>query len=188
MKVTATTLPGALLIEPRLWPDRRGFFFESYNRRAFRDAGITVDWVQDNHSRSCKGVLRGLHYQAPPHAQDKLVRVTAGSVFDVIVDLRDGSPGFGHWFGVELSAANRRMLFVPEGFAHGFCVLSEAAEVLYKCSDFYAPEAARGILWNDPDLAVAWPLPDPILSEQDTAHPRFAERTSEFVYTPPAVQ
>jgi len=156
MRVLPTSLPDVLLIEPTVFEDARGFFFESYNRKAFADAGIDADFVQDNHSRSHHGVLRGLHYQIE-HAQGKLVRVVAGEVHDVAVDLRRSSPRFGRHVGVRLSAANRRMLFVPPGFAHGFLVLSEAAEFVYKTTDYWYPAHERTLRWNDPALGIAWP-------------------------------
>lgn len=168
MNVITTALPEVLLIEPKVFGDDRGFFFESYNRRAFGEAtGIDVDFVQDNHSRSANNVLRGLHYQIV-QAQGKLVRVVAGEVFDVAVDIRRSSPNFGKWVGVNLSAANKRMLWVPPGFAHGFLVVSDAAEFLYKTTDYYAPQHERCIAWNDPDLAIDWPLTgEPVLSGKD---------------------
>jgi len=184
MKVTATKLEGVLLIEPQVWEDGRGCFFESYNQERFAAAGIGVAFVQDNHSRSGRNVLRGLHYQAPPFAQDKLVRTVAGEVYDVVVDLRHGSPTFGQWAGFELTAGNRRMLFVPKGYAHGFCVLGNSADVLYKCSALYAPQAARGIRWNDPDLAIDWPVRDPVLSAQDRTYPHFRDLGTVFRYAP----
>ena len=157
MKVTATALPDVKIIEPRVFGDERGFFFESWNARAFADAGISAAFVQDNHSRSARGVLRGLHYQVS-QAQGKLVRVIAGSVFDVAVDLRRSSPDFGRSVGVELSAANKRMLWVPPGFAHGFLSLEDNTDFVYKCTDYYAPEHERSLLWSDPALAIDWPL------------------------------
>jgi dTDP-4-dehydrorhamnose 3,5-epimerase len=168
MKAVPTALPGVLVLEPKVFGDERGFFFESYNRRAFREAtGLDPDFVQDNHSKSARNVLRGLHYQVR-NVQGKLVRVTAGEVWDVVVDLRRSSPAFGRWLGVTLSAANRRMLWVPEGFAHGFLVTSESAEFLYKTTDYYAPEHERSLLWNDPALAIAWPLAgEPLLKPGD---------------------
>ena len=168
MKAIQTDIPGLVILEPRVFGDERGFFFESYNRRAFREAtGLDPDFVQDNHSRSARGVRRGLHYQVK-RAQGKLVRVVAGEVWDAVVDLRRSSPTFGKWMGVTLSAANRRMLWVPEGFAHGFVVTSDAAEFLYKTTDYYAPEHERSLLWNDPALAIAWPLEgEPILKPGD---------------------
>ena len=157
MQVITTTLAGVLILEPRVFGDARGFFMESYNRRSFAQAtGLDLDFVQDNHSRSSKGVLRGLHYQLR-QPQGKLVRVSQGAVFDVAVDMRQGSPSFGRWVGVELSADNQRQLWVPAGMAHGFLVLSDSADFLYKTTDYYAPEHERCIAWNDPQLAIAWP-------------------------------
>ena len=152
------SLPGLILVTPRVFQDCRGFFYESYNEKTFAEAGVNVRFVQDNHSKSCAGTLRGLHFQAPPHAQDKLIRVTHGEVYDVVVDSRRNSPTCGQWEAVTLSAENRKMLLVPKGFAHGFCVLSDTAEVLYKCSDFYAPKTAGGICWDDPDIGIEWPV------------------------------
>jgi dTDP-4-dehydrorhamnose 3,5-epimerase len=158
MQVTPSVLPEVLILEPRVFGDERGFFMESYNRRAFNEAvGYDVEFVQDNHSRSARGVLRGLHFQLPPHAQGKLVRVTAGVVFDVAVDVRRESPRFGRWTGVELSEANQRQLWIPPGFAHGFLVLSDRADFLYKTTDYYAPSLERTIRWDDPDVGIAWP-------------------------------
>jgi dTDP-4-dehydrorhamnose 3,5-epimerase len=168
MNIISTLIPDVLLIEPRVFQDERGFFLESYQKRKFRDAGIDVDFVQDNHSRSCRGTLRGLHYQIQ-QPQGKLVRVIAGEVFDVCLDVRRHSPTFGQWVGQYLSAENKRMLWMPAGFAHGFYVTSAEAEVLYKASDYYAPEWERCILWNDPDLGIQWPTQAelPILSAKD---------------------
>lgn len=168
MNIIPTALPEVLVIEPKVFGDERGFFFESYNRKAFAAAtGIDVDFVQDNHSRSEKNVLRGLHYQIE-HAQGKLVRVVAGEVFDVAVDIRKHSPNFGKWVGVNLSADNKRMMWVPPGFAHGFLVVSDAAEFLYKTTDYWAPQHERCIAWNDPGIGVAWPLSgEPTLSGKD---------------------
>ncbi len=170
MKVTATAIPEVLLVEPRVFGDDRGFFYESFNERQWRqETGLTRVFVQDNHSRSVKGVLRGLHYQIR-QAQGKLVRVVVGEVFDVAVDLRRSSPTFGKWVGVILSAENKRQLWVPEGFGHGFLVLSEAAEFLYRTTDYWAPEHERCIVWNDPDLGIDWPIDYlPILSPKDAA-------------------
>jgi len=173
MQARPTELPGVLLLEPKVFGDARGFFFESYNRRAFEQAtGLTPDFVQDNHSRSARGVLRGLHYQLK-QAQGKLVRVTAGEVYDVAVDVRRSSPAFGRWFGANLSAENKRQMWIPAGFAHGYLVLSEHAEFVYKATDFYAPEHERCIAWNDPDLNIRWPLlsglAKPVLSAKDQA-------------------
>ncbi len=159
MKITPLEIPEILMIEPRLFEDARGFFYESYNQKAFDEAvGQSVNFVQDNHSRSVKGTLRGLHYQLSPFAQAKLVRVTQGEVFDVAVDIRKNSPNFGKWVGTFISAENKRQLWVPAGFAHGFLVTSDWAEFQYKCNDFYAPDHEQTILWNDPDLAINWPL------------------------------
>lgn len=176
MKVTPTTLPGLLILEPKVFGDSRGFFMESFNARTFRElTGLDVDFVQDNHSRSSKGVLRGLHYQIQ-QAQGKLVRVVRGSVFDVAVDLRKGSPTFGQWEGVELSEENQRQLWIPPGFAHGFLVTSDSADFLYKTTDYYAPEHERSLLWNDPAVGVAWPLEgEPLLSAKDVAGKVLAE-------------
>ena len=169
MTVTPLTLPEVLLVEPRVFGDDRGFFYESWNRRTLAAAGIDADFVQDNHSRSRRGVLRGLHYQIE-HAQGKLVRATVGEVLDVVVDLRRSSPNFGRHLTVTLSAANRKMLWVPPGFAHGFLVLSEAAEFLYKTTDYWYPEHERTLLWNDPALAIDWPLAGPpTLAAKDAA-------------------
>ncbi len=176
MIVTPSALPDVLILEPKLFGDARGFFFESYNRRAFHDAtGLDVDFVQDNHSRSAQGVLRGLHYQIE-HAQGKLVRVVAGAVFDVAVDIRKSSPTFGRWVGMELSAANKKMVWIPPGFAHGFLVLSDDAEFLYKTTDYYAPSHERTIAWNDPQTGIAWPLAGaPLLSAKDQAGVRLKD-------------
>jgi dTDP-4-dehydrorhamnose 3,5-epimerase len=157
VKVTPTALPDVLLIEPKVFADERGFFFESWNRRTLAVAGLDADFVQDNHSRSVRNVLRGLHYQIE-HAQGKLVRVCNGAVFDVAVDIRKTSPTFGRWVGMTLSAQSKQMLWIPPGFAHGFLVLSEAAEFLYKTTDYWYPEHERTLLWNDPALRIAWPL------------------------------
>lgn len=177
MKVTATAIPDVLLIEPKVFGDARGFFYESFNRRAFQEAtGLQTDFVQDNHSRSARGVLRGLHYQLQ-QAQGKLVRVCQGEVFDVAVDLRKSSPTFGRSVGVRLSAQNCHQLWVPPGFAHGFVVLSDFAEFLYKTTDYYAPAHERCIAWNDPTLAIDWPadMGTPSLSAKDQAGRAFLE-------------
>ncbi len=167
---TSTQLPDVLILEPKVFGDDRGFFFESFNQRDFEAAtGVTLGFVQDNHSRSAQGVLRGLHYQIS-HAQGKLVRVTQGAVYDVAVDMRRSSPHFGKWAGVELSAQNKRQLWVPPGFAHGFLVLSETAEFLYKTTDYYHPEHERSLLWNDPQLGIPWPnAAPPKLAAKDAA-------------------
>lgn len=181
--VLDTSLADLKLIEPKVFGDSRGFFVESYSERDFQAAGLCATFVQDNHSYSSqKGVLRGLHYQTQPHTQTKLVRVTRGAVYDVVLDLRKSSPSFGKWEGFELSAENFRMLWIPQGFAHGFCTLSDDVEFFYKNDRFYTPAAEGGILWNDPDLAIAWPLPDsgPVLSDKDTRHPCFKDFNSPF--------
>ena len=174
MKITPTDIADVLVIEPKVFGDERGFFLESFNQKAFDDAvGQPVRFVQDNHSRSARGVLRGLHFQRPPHAQGKLVRVTQGNVFDVAVDIRKGSPTFGRWVGIELSGENHRQLWVPPGLAHGFLVLSESADFLYKTTDYYAPQAERSLRWNDPVIGIEWPDPGaPIItSGKDSAAP-----------------
>lgn len=169
MKVTPTAIPEVLVLEPRVFGDERGYFYESHNARTFEQlTGQRVNFVQDNHTKSARGVLRGLHYQVR-QPQGKLVRVTAGTVYDVVLDLRRASPFFGRWVGVELSAENRRQLWVPTGFAHGFVVTSDSAEVQYKSTDYWSPEHERSILWNDPALAIEWPLQGPpMLSDKDS--------------------
>lgn len=176
MKITRLTIPDVLLIVPKIYGDERGCVYESFNARAFQEAtGLTPTFVQDNHSKSTRGVLRGLHYQSSPHAQGKLVRVTQGTVFDVAVDIRKSSPTFGHWVGEILSADNHTQMWIPPGFAHGFLTLSESAEFLYKATDFYEPSAEAAIAWNDPDLDIHWHLDKlkaerldkPILSSKD---------------------
>ena len=177
MNVIETAIPGLLILEPKVFGDARGFFMESYNAKAFQDAtGLDVNFVQDNHSRSGKGVLRGLHYQVE-QAQGKLVRVTRGSVFDAVVDLRKSSPTFGQWAGVELSEENSRQLWIPPGFAHGFLVISDSADFLYKTTDYYAPQFERSLAWNDPTVGVEWPLAGaaPLLSAKDIAGKPLAE-------------
>jgi dTDP-4-dehydrorhamnose 3,5-epimerase len=181
MKVTATAIPGVLILEPKVFGDERGFFMESFNQRAFNDAvGHEVNFVQDNHSRSGKGVLRGLHYQVAPHAQGKLVRVTQGSVFDVAVDLRRDSPTFGHWAGVELSGENHRQLWLPAGMAHGFLVTGDSADFLYKTTDYYAPQAEKSLRWDDEELAIQWPHGGtaPIVSGKDAQGSSFSSLRS----------
>ena len=168
MRVIPTALPDVAIVEPRVFRDARGWFFESWNRRTLAAAGLDVDFVQDNHSRSIRGVLRGLHYQVE-HAQGKLVRVVVGEVFDVAVDLRERSPTFGRHVALRLSADDPRMLWVPPGFAHGFVVLSEVAEFLYKTTDYWYPEHERTLLWNDPALGIAWPVAQPVLAPKDAA-------------------
>ncbi|GHU39673.1 dTDP-4-dehydrorhamnose 3,5-epimerase [Betaproteobacteria bacterium] len=178
MKATPLAIPDVILLEPKVFGDERGFFYESYNQQTFREVtGLNVDFVQDNHSRSARNVLRGLHYQLPPKAQGKLVRAVVGEVFDVAVDIRQESPTFGRWVGATLSADNKQHLWIPPGFAHGFLVLSEYAEFLYKTTEYYAPSLERCILWNDPELAIDWPLDGgaPILSGKDGVGKTFAE-------------
>lgn len=166
-----TPIDGLLIVRPRIFPDDRGFFMESYKASEFAAAGIHEVFVQDNHSRSKRGVLRGLHFQRAPHAQAKLVRVTSGLVWDVAVDMRADSATYGRWFGLELSAENHTMLYLPRGFAHGFVALSDVAELLYKCGTEYHNESDGGVRWNDPDLAITWPLDDVLLSGKDAALP-----------------
>lgn len=173
MKITETPLPGVMLLEPRVFGDERGFFLETYRESWQESLGVPGGFVQDNHSRSSKGVLRGLHYQLN-RPQGKLVRVTRGRVFDVAVDIRLGSPHFGRWFGVELDDVDHRMLYIPPGFAHGFVVVSEQADFVYKCTEYYDALSDRGIAWDDPELAIAWPLEGltPQISAKDATHPR----------------
>jgi len=169
MKIIPTSIPDILLLEPKVFGDDRGFFYESWNKRTLAELGIAADFVQDNHSKSQKNVLRGLHYQIE-HAQGKLVRVTAGAVYDVAVDLRRSSPSFGQWVGFTLSAEDKRLAWIPPGFAHGFCVTSDSAEFLYKTTDYYSPAHERTLLWNDPQLAIPWPLTgEPLLAAKDLA-------------------
>lgn len=178
MDIIKTDIEGLVLMKPRVFEDGRGYFFESFNERDFaRETGISVRFVQDNESKSSFGVLRGLHFQKPPYEQCKLVRVAVGKVLDVAVDLREGSPTFGKYLAVELSGDNHLQFFIPQGFAHGYCVLSEEAVFQYKCDEFYHPEAEGGVLWNDPDLAINWPLDESevVLSEKDRRHPSFRE-------------
>lgn len=170
MKVTDTLIPEVKLLEPRVFEDKRGFFYESFNQKSFEDAtGLHIAFVQDNHSKSTQDVLRGLHYQLPPKAQGKLVRVVNGEIFDVAVDIRKESPTYGKWVGVHLSAANKRQLWIPEGFAHGYLTLSPEAEVLYKTTDYYSPVHERIIAWNDQSIGIDWPACNPILSEKDSS-------------------
>jgi dTDP-4-dehydrorhamnose 3,5-epimerase len=181
MQVIETALEGVRIVEPRVFEDRRGFFYESYNERAYAAAGIEERWVQDNHSRSVRGTLRGLHYQAAP-GQAKLVRVVGGEVYDVAVDVRWGSPTFGQHVGVILSAENKRQLYVPVGFAHGFCVLSDMADFLYKVTGYYAPQDERGVRWDDPALGITWPVQAPILSDKDLALPLLSDIPRDYLW------
>ena len=175
MNIVKTAIPDVLIFEPKVFGDDRGFFFESFSQRIFEEAvGREVHFVQDNHSKSKKGVLRGLHYQLAPHAQGKLVRAVAGEVFDVAVDIRKSSATFGQWVGVHLSAENKRQLWIPEGFAHGFLVLSETAEFVYKTTNYYFPQSEGSIIWNDPELGIEWPATvEPELSAKDAIAPSF---------------
>jgi dTDP-4-dehydrorhamnose 3,5-epimerase len=175
-------IPEVVLIEPKVFEDGRGFFMETYKMPDFVAAGIKGNFVQDNHSRSGKGILRGLHYQNPPFAQGKLVRAVRGQIFDVTVDIRKGSPTWGKWVGVILSEENKNILYVPAGFAHGFCVLSEIAEVIYKTTDVYSAESEAGIIWNDEDLSIKWPVEEPILSEKDEKLPSLKNADIRFYY------
>jgi len=175
-------IPGPVLVRPRVFEDDRGFFLELYKHTEFSAAGIREHLVQDNYSQSTQGVLRGLHYQKSPKAQGKLVMCIRGGIFDVAVDIRAGSPHFGKWVGTELTRENRLMLYVPPGFAHGFQVMSESAEVMYKCTAEYSPSDDRGIIWNDPDIGIAWPLPDPVLSGKDRVLPRLRDADNNLVF------
>jgi len=183
MNIITTPIEGLLIIEPRVFNDDRGYFFESYNKNAFKKStGLDIDFVQDNQARSTINVLRGLHFQNPPHAQTKLVRALQGTIWDVVVDIRKESKTFGQWFGVELSAENKRQFLVPRGFAHGYAVLSETAEVSYKCDDFYSNEDEGGVLYNDPSLNIDWKidLKDAIVSEKDLKQPQLMDMTGKF--------
>ena len=174
MRVIETNLKGVLILEPRIFKDPRGFFVETYQETRYRDAGVDADFVQDNLSSSRKKTLRGLHFQYP-RGQAKLVQVLQGEVFDVVVDIRKGSPSFGKWCTSRLSADNKRQMFIPAGFAHGFCVLSDIALFHYKCSDYYSPECENGVLWSDPDIGIEWPVKEPILSEKDADYQCLAD-------------
>jgi len=185
MKIDTLAIPELKLVTPAIFRDARGYFSETYNQKALAEAGVDRVFVQDNQSLSrSRGVLRGLHFQIAPHPQAKLVRVTRGAIFDVAVDIRHGSPTFGHHVAVVLSADNWSQLWVPEGFAHGFCTLEPESEVIYKVTDFYAPECDRGLAWDDPDLGIAWPLADAetVLSDKDRRHPRLKDVPAHFSY------
>jgi dTDP-4-dehydrorhamnose 3,5-epimerase len=175
-------IPDVILVEPRIFGDQRGFFMETYRRSDFATNGIPCDFVQDNVSHSVRGVLRGLHYQRPPRAQGKLVMALRGEVFDVAVDIRHGSPTFGQWVGILLSDRHHNMLYVPPGFAHGYCVLSDEADFVYKVTAEYAPGLETGILWNDPAIGIEWPIQDPVLSSKDLRLPRLEDASADFVY------
>jgi dTDP-4-dehydrorhamnose 3,5-epimerase len=174
MNVIQTPLPGVVVVEPKVFGDARGFFLETYNQQRYQEAGIDAVFVQDNHSRSRRGVLRGLHYQLE-QTQGKLVQVQRGEVYDVAVDVRHGSPTFGQWYGCVLSGENHRQLYIPAGYAHGFVVLSEECDFVYKCTDYYHPQSEQSVAWDDPDLAIAWPLRDVQLSAKDGAAPRLKD-------------
>jgi dTDP-4-dehydrorhamnose 3,5-epimerase len=192
LTTNGNAIVGPLLIEPKIFGDRRGFFFESWNQRQFNqllleDGQAEIQFVQDNHSRSCQGVLRGLHFQVPPHAQGKLVRCVVGEIYDVAVDIRADSPTFGQWIGAYLTSSNQHQLWIPPGFAHGFLTLSEAAEVLYKATDFWSPDCERSILWDDPQIAIEWPVSfngseqvHPILSRKDAEALRLVDQSCAF--------
>ena len=184
MKLLPTHLPGLYIVEPRVFGDHRGYFFESYSKAFFEQAGIHADFVQDNESYSSAGVVRGLHFQAPDKAQGKLVRVQKGKVLDVAVDIRKGSPTYGEHFSIELSGENKKMLWIPPGFAHGFATLEDNTVFLYKCTDTYSPEHEGSILWNDKKLGIDWQVKSPKLSEKDQKGPNFVEFDSPFVYEP----
>lgn len=183
MEILKCKLPGVRIIKPLLFQDDRGFFMESYNQEIFSRQGLTTAFVQDNHSLSVgKGVLRGLHYQLEPMAQSKLVRVTAGSILDVVVDIRKNSPSYGQWEAFELSAENKYQLLIPKGFAHGFCTLEFNTEVQYKVDAYYSPELDRGIAWDDPAIGIDWPVKQPILSDKDARHPLLEEAENNFYF------
>lgn len=184
MPFTATPLPGVFIFEPTVYPDDRGYFFESYNKRLFQANHIPEEFVQDNQSFSCYGVIRGLHFQQEPHAQSKLVRVLQGRILDVVLDLRKGSPGFGKTFSIELSADNKKQIFIPKGFAHGFSVLSETTEISYKCDQFYNKQSEGGVWYNDPQLKIDWQVPadKALVSEKDAVLPPFDLRFSYFKF------
>lgn len=179
MKISPAELPGVLIVEPSVHQDGRGFFMESYHRDKYAEQGLTANFVQDNHSRSVRGVLRGLHYQLQ-YPQGKLVHVVRGEVFDVAVDIRQGSPDFGRWVGMILSEENHRQMYIPPGFAHGFCTLSETADFLYKCTDLYMPGDEYGVLWNDPDIGIDWPAVECKLSERDGDNPRLRDLSAKL--------
>ena len=182
MKIIKTHLPGVIVFEPKVFGDTRGFFLETYREDVLQEAGITAHFVQDNHSRSKRGVLRGLHYQMT-QPQGKLVRVTSGAVFDVAVDIRQGSPTFGQWYGAQLDEESMRMMYIPHGYAHGFVVLSDVADFLYKCTDYYHPQSEQSIAWNDPDIGIDWPISDVSLSEKDKTNVQLKDQLAERLPT-----
>lgn len=187
MKITPTEIPAVLLVEPRVFPDERGFFLETYHAGKYREQGLSAVFVQDNHSKSVARTLRGLHAQVAPHAQGKLVRCVEGEIWDVAVDVRRGSPTFTRWVARTLTADNFHQLYVPPGFLHGFCVLSETAQVEYKCTDVYSKEDELSVVWNDPDLAIHWPVAEPVLSPKDAAAPCLADVLDRLPDYEPAV-
>lgn len=178
MKIITTNLPGVIVFEPKVFGDKRGFFLETFRADVLQDAGINAQFVQDNHSRSSKGVLRGLHYQMN-QTQGKLVRVATGAVFDVAVDVRHGSPTFGQWYGAQLDEDNMRMMYVPPGYAHGFVVLSDTTDFIYKCTNYYHPESEQGIAWDDPDIGIGWPVTEIALSDKDKNNPLLKNQTPD---------
>lgn len=184
MQITKTEFPGLLIIEPKIFSDHRGYFFESYNRSVLYENGVTMEFVQDNQASSSYGTIRGLHYQLYPHAQSKLIRVLQGKIIDAVVDLRKNSPTYGKAYTIELSSENKKQFLVPKGFAHGYSVLSETAEVLYKCDYFYRKESEAGIMWNDTSLGIDWGIPSDkvIVSEKDQHHPDFAHCQNNFIF------
>ena len=181
-RFTPLDLPEVVLIQPKVFPDERGAFWETYKLSEFYNYGIREQFVQGNHSDSSRGTLRGLHYQKDPKAQGKLVRVVVGEIFDVVVDIRKGSPRYGKWIGIELSAQNKGMVYIPPGFAHGACIVSQEAALLYMVTNEYAPASEAGIIWNDPTIAIKWPIKEPILSGRDSSWPVLAEADNDFVY------
>lgn len=180
MQVKTTFIEGLLVIQPTIFHDARGYFYEPYNKKAFAEAGIAEEFVQDNQSFSQKGVIRGLHFQNPPHAQAKLLRILQGSIWDVAVDIRKSSPTYGKYFGIELSAENKTIFYVPKGFAHGFLTLEDNTLLLYKCSDFYNKSSEESLIWNDPDVAIQWKINNPLLSEKDLNGKKLKEFKSQF--------
>lgn len=182
MEIIRTEIDGVVVVEPRIFGDHRGYFFESFSEREFFEKVAPVRFVQDNESKSAYGVIRGLHFQKPPYAQAKLVRVVSGRVLDVAVDLRSGSPTFGKYVSVELSEENHRQLFLPKGFAHGFCVLSDTAVLQYKCDEFYAPQSEGSVRWDDPEIGIEWPLSDVVLSDKDKFAPYLKDMEKVFTY------
>ncbi len=184
MKIHDTGFPGLYAFEPKVFGDERGYFLESYRASIFKELGLNPEFVQDNESSSRRGALRGMHFQKPPHAQGKLLRVVVGAIYDVVVDVRVGSPTYGKWYGIELSQENKMSIYVPEGFAHGFVCLQDGSIVQYKCTDYYNPSSEGGLPWNDPGIGIDWPLTDVILSEKDKHYKNLAEFESPFTWSP----